>query len=137
MSEGFAFRLANEGDAEDFAKWVAENPLTDRRDAISAIKNPTTLFFVVTKDDVPVAFVPFYQSITIAHLGFNPAMDGKDRLRALEMLLKAVAGFAEVINVREINTLSKTEYPMAAWALKHGFEKDDRELFRYAVAARE
>lgn len=131
MSE-WEFRLAGPDDAESFAKWTAENPEIDDADKLSGMKsqNPTVLFFAVTKDGIVQAFAPVYLQMNVAHLGFNPAAEGKDKLRALQVLTDGVSGFAVQFGIREITTLSREEYPVAQWAVKHGFEVDGRQVLK-------
>ena len=131
MSE-WSFRCAQPADAEQFAKWAAENPQVDAADLLSARKteNPTVLFFAVEKDGVVQAFAPLYLQMHLPHLGFNPEADGKDKLRALQMMIDGVSAFAVQYGIREITTMSKDEYPIAQWALKHDFELEPRQLLK-------
>lgn len=131
MSE-WAWRLAEPADAEAFSKWVGENSQIDDADKLAALKanNPTVLWFAVTKDGVVQAFAPVYLQAVAAHLGFNPDADGKDKLRALQMLMDGVSGFMVQYGIREIAVLSKEEYPIAQWALKHDFDLDSRQLLK-------
>lgn len=126
------FRLAEPSDAEAFSRWSAENPQIDAADLLAGTKekNPTVLFFVVEKEGVVVSFAPLYLQFALPHLGFNPEADGKDKLTALQMLIDGVSGIAVQYGLREIVTLSKPEYPVARWALKHGFEMDSRQQFK-------
>ena len=135
MSGNFGFRLAKPEDATAFAEWVANNPQIDARDiqAAQSKTNPTVLYFVATKDDVPVAFAPLHCVAMLDHLAFNPESEGRDRLKALQTLIDGCTAFFVQLGIREIQTLTKEEYPVGAWALKHGFEKDDRETFRMDI----
>ena len=128
MSE-WAVRFAESTDAEAFAAWVKENPQIDYADVQTALSknNPTAMYFVVTKDGKPITFAPIYLQAVLAHLAFPLDADGRDKLRALQMLTDAVAGFAVQYGIRSIMTLSKEEYPVAKWALKHGFELESRQ----------
>src|SRR5579863_1692744 len=131
MSGEWKFRLAEPSDAEAFSRWVVANPQIDP-DAIERgthRKNPTVVTFAVEKDGIVQAFVPVYLQFTLAHLGFNPQADDRDKLRALEMLTDGVAAFAVQYGIREITTLSKEEYPLAQWAMKHNFDLDPRQVF--------
>ena len=131
MSE-WRFRLAEPTDAEAFSRWSLENDQVDRADIEAGRRknNPTVVFFAVEKDGVVQAFAPLYCQMTLAHLGFNPEAEGKDKLRAMQMLIDGVSAFAVQYGVHEITTLSKEEYPVAQWAMKHDFELDSRQLFR-------
>jgi len=135
MSGNWEFRLATPADASAFAKWVAENPQIDPRDIAAAQSktNPTVLYFVATKDGAPVAFAPLHCVAMLDHLAFDPESEGRDRLKALQTLIDGATAFFVQFGVREIQTLTKEEYPVGAWALKHGFEKDDRETFRMDI----
>ena len=131
MSE-FAFRLAEPADAEAFSNWTAANTQIDDADKLAALKenNPTVVWFCVTRDGVPVAFAPVYLQAMVPHLGFNPGIEGRDRLRALQMLMDGVSGFMVQYGIREIGILSKEEYPIAQWALKHDFDLEPRQFLR-------
>jgi len=131
----WSFRLAEPTDAPAFAQWTASNPQIDPADIQAAQKaqNPTVLYFVVTKDGVPVAFAPVYVAAVLAHLGFDPLSSGKDRLKALGVLKDGVVAFMTQYGVREVQTLSKPDYGVAKWALAHGFEMDGRNLFKLDV----
>jgi hypothetical protein len=126
------FRLAESADAEAFSKWTAANPQIDPKDiaAGSRANNPTVLVFAVEKDGVVQAFAPLYQQMILAHLSFNPEAEGKDKLRAMQVLVDEVSVIAGQLGIREIVTLSKEEYPVAKWAVKHDFELESRQVFR-------
>jgi hypothetical protein len=133
MSEAqWAFRLAEPADAPAFSKWAAENPQIEEKDLLATLKknNPTILFFVATKDGVPISFAPVYCQVALAHLAFNPEADGRDKLKSLEVLTEAVDIFAVQHGIHEIVTLSKPEYGVAQWAAKHGFDLETRQLFK-------
>lgn len=133
MSESvWNFRLAGPADAADFAKWTAENSQIDDVDKLAGRgkNNPTVLWFVVEKDGVVQSFAPVYLQASVPHLGFNPDADPKDKLRAMQRLMDGVVGFMAQYGVREITTLSKEEYPIAQWALKHDFDLEPRQLLK-------
>lgn len=135
MSE-WKFRAASPEDAKDFAQWAIENPLTDRRDiqASTSKKNPTVLTFAIENDEgKAILFAPLYLSYTLGYLGFNPDSTAAERKRALQMILDGVVAFIAQFGIREITTLTKRGYPVAEWALKHGFEADDRETFKFDI----
>lgn len=126
------FRLAQASDAEAFSRWSVLNPQVDRADLLAGMKknNPTVIYFAVEKDGVVQAFAPLYCQMTLAHLGFNPEAEGKDKLRAMQMLIDGVSAFAIQYGVHEITTMSKEDYPVAKWAVKHGFDLDPRQSFK-------
>jgi hypothetical protein len=126
------FRLAVASDAEAFRKWAIENVQVDRADLVATIKknNPTVVFFAVEKDGVVQAFAPLYAQMILAYLGFNPDAEGKDKLRAMQMLIDGVSAFAVQYGVHEILTMSKEEYPVAKWAMKHGFDLEPRQALK-------
>ena len=131
----WTFRLATPSDAEAFAKWTAENPQIDPKDIEAGLKrnNPTVVVFAVEKDGVAVAFAPFYCQMTLAHLGFNPDSSASEKLRALNVMLDGATAFAVRFGVREITTMSRADYGVAQWAVRHGFEVDDRQLFKFDI----
>ena len=134
MSE-WKFRGAEPADAEAFAKWIENNPLIDPKDVTAAAKKnqPTVLYFVVEKDGVPVAFAPIYVQLAVAHMAFDPDADGRDKLEAMQRLLNGTAMFATQFGIREIVTLSKEKYPVAKWAVKHGFDLEPRQLLKFDI----
>jgi hypothetical protein len=136
MSEAkWDFRLAEPADAPAFSKWAAENPQIEQKDLLAALKknNPTCVFFTATKDGVPISFAPVYCQMAVAHLAFNPESDGKDKLKSLEVLIDGVSAFAVQHGVREIVTLSKEDYGIAQWAMKHDFDLEPRQLFKLDI----
>jgi hypothetical protein len=135
MSEtsGWKFRLAAPADAENFAKWVAMNPLIEASDVVAAQKtaNPTVIYFAVENPDgVVVTFAPVYVQALISHLGFNPDATPEDRKIALQFGLNGIIEFFALYGIREIVTLSKEGYPVGKWALSHGFDLEPRQLLR-------
>lgn len=130
MSGGWRYRLAVPEDAEAFANWAAHNPQIDSKDleAGTTKNNPTVITVVAEKDGKAVAFAPIYLSAILAHLGFDPSAEGRDKLRALEMLVDGTMALLVQFGLREICTKSKPGYPVAQWAVKHGFKFDDRQL---------
>lgn len=136
MSESkWNFRLAEPKDAEDFSRWAATNGQIDPKDLLSGMQknNPTVQFFVVEKDGVPITFAPVYVAAMLAHLGINPDARGADVLKSLDVLTDGVMAFMVQFGVREINTLTKPAYGMAKWAARHGFEQDDRLVYRLDI----
>ena len=131
MSE-WKFRLAEPADAEAFIQWRHANPQIDLADTLAAQKknNPTVVIFAVEKDGVVQAFAPLYAQMVLAHLVFNPDAAGRDKLKAMKALINGVSAFAVQYGVREIVTLSKEEYPVAQWAMKHGFDMEPRQIFK-------
>jgi hypothetical protein len=135
-TQGWKFRLAEPSDAEAFTRWTLANPQIDQKDIEAAKKdnNPTVLFFAVENADGKViAFAPVYLQMIVAHLVFNPGADGKDYLNAMQMLLNGTAAFAVGLGIREIVTLSKEDYGVAKWAVKHGFEVEPRQTIKFDI----
>lgn len=129
------FRGAEPADAEAFAQYVIDNPQIELQDIVGANKknNPTVMYVVAEKDGVPVAFAPIYLQAALAHLAFNPDATGKDKLAAMQVLLNGTVSYALGLGVREITTLSKEAYPVAKWAMKHGFDLESRQVFKFDI----
>lgn len=126
------FRFANAEDAAPFAKWAAENPDIPTKDIAAALKenNPTATVLIVEDDEGrTILYVPIYCTVRIAYLGFNPAADARERISAMNKMLEAIKAFAANFGINQVDTLTKTGYPVAQWAEKHGFNPEDRELF--------
>lgn len=135
MSE-VKFRLAEPRDAESFKSWVLASPEIDPKDIKAASKkqNPSVLYFVAeSPEGKVVAFAPVYVQYALAHLAFNPGANGAERRQAMETLLNGVMAFAVQDGVREIVTLSKEEYPVAQWGMKHGFELEPRQVLKFDI----
>lgn len=135
--EDIQFRFATPADAGAFATWAARNPQIPAKDVEAGMKenNPTATVLVIELHGEPILYVPIYCAVRIAYLGFNPDSTPAERLAAMDAMLPAIKAFAANFGITEINTLTKSNYPVAKWARKHGFSADDREL--YAVKATE
>lgn len=135
--EGLNFRWATAADTEKFTLWAIKNrqiPVDDIKRAMKE-NNPTSTVLVVTLHDEPILFVPLYLVARIAFLGFNPESSAEQRLAAMEMMLLAVKAFAATWSISEINTLTKSGYPVAQWAESHGFKAENRELFELVIGS--
>ena len=126
-------RFATPEDSEKFASWAATNPDIPGEDIEAALRNRTTTFFVIEMDGVPVLYVPAYCALTVAYLGFNPEATRSKRLMAMEFMLKALSAFADQHGINEVVTFSKEVYPVAKWAIGHGFKVDHRNPLRFEV----
>ena len=135
MSE-MTCRLAEPADAEAFTNWTLSNPQIDPKDIEAAKKknNPTVVYFAAENSDGKViAFAPVYVQMILAHLVFDPAATGEERKQAMESMLQGGIAYAFELGIREIVTLSKEEYGVAKWAVKHGFELDSRQFFKLDI----
>ena len=138
--EGYSIRFAVPEDSESFTRWATENPDIAVEDIQASFKenNPTCIVLVVEREGIPVLFAPFYCSLTLAYLGFNPdKIDEREKLTALEIMKRGAVGFALIHGIREINTTTTADRPVAKWAKKHGFEPDGRQLYRLKIDAPE
>jgi hypothetical protein len=136
IEKGYSIRFAESKDSDAFVRWAMENPAIDPRDILDSLKenNPTCVVIVVERDGIPLLFAPFYATMTLAYLGFNPDRnDVRERLESLENLLVAMTAFAKLHGVREINTMTSADQMVAKWAGKHGFEPEARQLYRYKI----
>jgi len=131
----WTYRLAEPADAAAFVEWRAANPQIDLDDVLRTSKerNPTCLYLVACKDGVPVSFAPLYCQMHLAHLVFSPDARASEKMKALAGLLNFASAIAVQFGVREITTLTRESYPMGQVALRMGFEKDSRELFRFDI----
>lgn len=130
------FRFANQSDAGPFTKWACENRDIPLKDIDSARKenNPTAMVLVIETDEgVPILYVPGYCALMVSYLGFNPEATNREKIQALNMMMEALKGFAANFGINEIEVLTKSEYDIAKWAVKHGFEADSRQLFTAKV----
>jgi hypothetical protein len=134
ITNPFTFRLCEPKDAENCAKWAAENPQIDASDLLAGTKkrNPTILFFAVENaDGVIVAYCPMYLQMTAPFLGFNPAASGDDRRRALRLLTDGISAMAVQYGIRELTVLSKADYPVAQFAVSElGFDLEPRQVLK-------
>jgi len=131
----WTYRLAEPSDAPVFSRWVDTNPQIDAVDVQRTGKtaNPMCMFLVACCDGKPVAFAPLYPSLHLAHLAFDPDSRAAEKMKALQVLLGFSCEIAEQLGIREITTLTRSSYPMSRVAERLGFEKDDRELFRFEI----
>jgi|SRR5215471_3929441 len=125
------FRFATPEDAPAFARWAATNPQIPEKDLKAGMKenNPTATVLVVEEEGVPRLYIPVYLTMRIAFLGFNPQNTREQNLAALETMLPCLKGFAAIWHINEIDTLTKSNIPVAMWAAAHGFTVEDRELY--------
>lgn len=131
----WSYRLAEPSDTPAFAEWVRTNPQIDRGDVqrTTKEKNPTCLFLVACCDGKPVAFAPVIQQMHLCHLAFAPESQREERKAAMAGLLDFACGLAVQMGIREITTLTRSSYPMSQVAVRLGFDRDDRELFRFDI----
>jgi hypothetical protein len=130
------FRFANHDDAGPFTKWACENKDIPLRDIDSARKenNPTATVLVIETDEgVPILYAPGYCALMIAYLGFNPEATERQKIEAMSKMLEALKAFSANFGINEIEVLSRPEYSVAKWAIKHGFKQDERQLFTAKV----
>jgi hypothetical protein len=132
-------RLARPEDAEAFAQWAIENPDIPRADIEAAMSenNPTTMVFVAEHEGKVIHYLPFYCLINVAYFGFNPQATEREKIAAMNLMLKAVESFAMAFGIREIQGFSKEGYAMAKWAEHKGFHKEARQAFVRRLKARD
>jgi hypothetical protein len=130
------FRAAGPEDADAFAEWVTNNPQVEPKDLLATTQaaNPTTVFFVIENDlGEVVMFAPVYCAAMLGYLGFNPESNAKERLKAMNMMKDGLMAFLVQFGIRELQTLTKPDYGVAKWALRHGFEAESRSLVRLDI----
>lgn len=122
-------RLATPADASAFARWAESNHDIPRAD-IEAVANAVTLTVVAEVDGEAELYIPFIFSphralLTIGYLGFRPGHGRRTKSRALRAMLASAARLRDHLGC-EMRVVTKAEYPMGKWALKHGFiQKSD------------
>lgn len=123
-------RIANENDAEPFSKWIAESTNIPVEDVKASLKenNPTSITLVIECDGKVLMFFPTYAVALLGFLGFNPEADPRERLKAMEAAKRAAQAFWGMHGVTTIATLSREDYPVAKWALNHGFGLEPRQV---------
>jgi hypothetical protein len=132
-------RFAMPEDAPAFARWAAENPQIPVKDLNAGRKenNPTATVLVIEEDvdgvKVPRLFLPVYFTMRIAYCGFNPENTREQSLDALENMLPFLKDFAQFWKINEIDTLTKSDIPIAQWAAAHDFKAEERELYTLKV----
>jgi hypothetical protein len=135
----FTVRLAGAEDSEPFAKWIAESTQIPVEDVKASLKdnNPTSITLVIEKNGEVVLFAPLYAVARLAFIGFNPEMPGRERLKAMDALKKAAQAFWGMHGVNEIETLTMEGYPVAQWAMKHGFAVEPRQVLKLTTKEKE
>lgn len=122
-------RLATPTDAAAFSTWIVNNPDILKAD-IEAVANAVTLTLAVDVDDAPELFIPFMFSpteavLTIGFLGFRPGQNRRTKAVALKAMLTYTTRLRDHLGCA-VRVVTKAEYPMGKWALKHGFtQKQD------------
>jgi hypothetical protein len=127
------FRLADEQDSEPFSNWIAAStqiPVQDVEDSLKEY-NPTSITLVIQDSAGKVIlFAPTFAVARLAFIGFNPEASPLERARGLSCILGATQEFWKTHGVTEIDTLTKTDYPIAEWAIRHGFQLENRQILR-------
>ena len=128
----YTVRLAGAEDSEPFAKWIAESTQIPVEDVKASFKenNPTSITLVIEKDGEVILFAPLYAVARLAFIGFNPEKLGRERLKAMDALKKASQAFWGMHGINEIDVLTMEGYPVAQWALKHGFAIEERQVLK-------
>lgn len=132
MKGQITVRLAQPEDAELFAEWIANStniPVQDVKDSLKE-SNPTSVTLVMEQDGKVLLFFPTYAIGLLGFIGFNPDTTPLERARGLDAAKGALQGFWKTYGVTEVATLTKEEYPIAQWALRHGFELDSRQIVK-------
>lgn len=117
-------RWATPDDAEAFASWASANTDIPRGD-IDAVADSVCTTLVTEVDGHAELYIPLMWSkerplLTIGFLGFRPGQDPRTKARALKSMLSGVIRLQEHLGC-EVRVVTKAEYPMGKWALKHGF----------------
>jgi hypothetical protein len=130
LADNITVRISNENDSEAFAKWISESKDIPVEDVKASLKeaNPTSVTLVIECDGKVLLFAPTYAVALLGFIGFNPDADPRERVRALEAIKRAAQAFWGMHGVTSIATLTREDYPVAQWALKHGFVKEPRQV---------
>ena len=134
------FRLAEEKDSAPFAAWIGQSTQIPIEDVKASLKenNPTSITLVIEDaQGKPILFAPTFAVAVLGFLGFNPESDPMERLSALEVLQGTAQAFWREHGVTEIDVLTREDYPVAKWALRHGAEIEPRQLLRFVTRGSE
>ena len=131
MSGKLTVRIADERDSQPFAEWIAASKHIPIEDVKASLKdaNPTSVTLVVEQDGKVILFAPFYSIALLGFIGFNPDANPRERVEGLEKMRQAAQAFWGMYGVTTIATLSKEKYPIARWAMDHGFTVEKRQMF--------
>jgi hypothetical protein len=131
MSGELTVRIADERDSQPFAEWIAKSKQIPADDVKASLKeaNPTSVTLVVEQDGEVILFAPFYAIALLGFIGFNPNTGVEQRRQGLEHMKKAAQAFWGMYGITTITTLSREKYPIAHWAMNHGFTVEKRQLF--------
>jgi len=123
-------RVANENDAPAFSEWMAQSKDIPREDIEASFKenNPTSVTLVIELDGKVLLFFPTYAVALLGFMGFNPEATPRERLKAMEAAKRAAQAFWRMHGVTTIATLSREDYPVAKWAMNHGFGLEPRQV---------
>lgn len=130
MNGALTVRIAGEGDAEKFAQWISESRHIPVEDVKASLKenNPTSVTLVIECDGKVLLFAPTYAIALLGFIGINPEATPRERMKALEAIKRAAQSFWGMHGVTSIATLSREDYPVAKWALGHGFSLEPRQV---------
>jgi len=126
-------RIAAEKDAEPFANWIAASTQIPVEDVKASLKenNPTSVTLVIEDERGKVILAaPTYAVAMLGFIIFNPETTDLERGKGLAAIKKAAQAFWAMHGVTEIDTLTREDYPVAQWAMRHGFELESRTLLR-------
>lgn len=130
MQGELTVRIAQESDSEEFAEWISQSkhiPIDDVRASLKE-NNPTSVTLVIELDGKVLLFAPTYAVALLGFIGFNPDAEPRERIKALEAIKNAAQAFWGMHGVTSIATLTREDYPIARWAMNHGFEVDTRQV---------
>lgn len=122
-------RITTPADAAEFAAWVVSNPDIPAAD-IEAAAQAVTLTVAAEVDGraelfIPLIFSPDKPQLTVGFLGFRPGQTHRVKANALKVMLEGVRRLRDHFGC-EVRVVTKPEYPMGKWAIKHGFtQKQD------------
>lgn len=123
-------RIATEADSEAFAKWIGESKDIPFEDVRASLKdaNPTSVTLVIELDGKVLLFFPTWAVALLGFIGFNPEATPRERVMALDACKRSAQAFWGMHGVTSIATLTNEDYPVAKWALNHGFVKEERQV---------
>lgn len=126
-------RIAEERDAEPFSSWIAASTQIPVEDVQASLKenNPTSVTLVIEDEHGKVILAaPTYAVAMLGFIIFNPETSDLERGKGLAAMKKSLQAFWAMHGVTEIDTLTREDYPIARWAMHHGFDLEPRTLLR-------
>lgn len=112
------------------AEFIGKNPDIPLDDVNGLKASPSSVVLMVSDDEGKVLLMlPWYPLFVVPFFGFNPEANPRERIKAMNAALPIIEAAAKRFGIAHIAGMTRPEYGIAQWAMKHGFEPDQRQAF--------